>query len=144
MGTYTYWKKAPEPPKELCPFCGQKKDSGSFYLTEGQKICKDCVKRIFSNHFDLYTEQGEKEPERKALEKICMILNLYYSDEIVDHLKKYCSGIGWKRDIKFGYVVDSYIRYVTSTSQIKFKVYMKSYEDTILERFQQKNMQKDV
>lgn len=139
-----YYGKNQTSETKLCLYCGHQIKPRPYDSKRKFNICDACVKRIFFNHFDFYSEQGEKEPERKALEKICMILNLYYSDEIVDHIKKHYSGIHWKKGIKSGYNIDRYIQYVTSTSQIKYKVYMKTYEDTILERFQKKNMQQDM
>lgn len=101
-------------------------------------VCYRCYskmrKRIFEHFLKIYTDLEIKNPEYKALERVCMILNLYYSDDIVEHLKKHYSTKSWQRNITNGCIVDNYIGYVTNTKRQKFMVTDKSYDDTLLEK----------
>lgn len=45
-------------------------------------ICNDCADKIFDSYCELYGDQ------RKAMRRICMILDLYWSDAIYDMVEK--------------------------------------------------------
>lgn len=81
------------PPKSLrCCYCGVLLNIGSFYNTkldiyEGTGVfpfCKSCVDKIYQKYYNEYLSDGLDKPERRAVERVCMMFNVHYSDEIFD------------------------------------------------------------
>lgn len=81
----------------LCTRCGKKikklKDfpSGKSEIYEGYEyrlpICSDCLEKLYDKYFDKYAEEYEEEDdeivEGKAIRRVCMMYNLYYSDTML-------------------------------------------------------------
>lgn len=82
-------------PKTLyCSCCGKEFDLDvlNFYKTKitaykgigYYPFCKTCLDKIYQGYYKQYTIEGNLNPDRKAIERICMMLNIYYSDEVFD------------------------------------------------------------
>lgn len=75
-----------------CLHCNQKlkldnyyTSNSIFYKTYARiPYCKDCLNEIYEYYLDKYTKAGNAEPERKAIERVCMAIDLYYSNRIFD------------------------------------------------------------
>ena len=82
--------KSPETLRCFC--CGKDLEISNFYKTrlstyQGMGVfplCKTCLDSIYQEYFNEYTVDGVLRPDRKAVERICMMLNIYYSDEVFD------------------------------------------------------------
>lgn len=77
-----------------CNRCGQIKSSRNFYqnistmyaATEGHiPICRDCLIEIYEVYYKKYDRPNivkKQNVEKKALDRMCMMFNIYYSDKI--------------------------------------------------------------
>jgi len=81
-----------EPETLRCSCCGETLDISNYYKTKLPTykgigvfpFCKDCLDAIYHKYLNEYTIDGVLYPDRKAVERICMMLNIYYCDEIFD------------------------------------------------------------
>lgn len=99
------------PSEIFCLCCGEKNDSDTYYISDSlqysayRKIpyCKDCIDKLYHGYLKDYKNLGYTNPERRATQRLCMTLDLYYGDDIYD------TALGdWKKakdksnkDIKF-------------------------------------------
>lgn len=65
-------------------------DSDSYLHRSVGKIpyCKECLDKLYRDYLDKYEKLEYANPDRKAIERICMMLDLYYSDKIFDSAVK--------------------------------------------------------
>lgn len=65
-------------------------DSDSYLHRSVGKIpyCKECLDKFYHDYLDKYEKMEYANPDRKAIERICMMLDLYYSDKIFDSAVK--------------------------------------------------------
>lgn len=81
----------------VCDYCNKRLDAKEFYTSDSDfhravgKIpyCKECVAELYNLYYDKYYKQGLDFPDRKAMDKLCMTFDTYYSDEIFDTALKY-------------------------------------------------------
>ena len=98
-----------------------------FYKDYGKlPYCKECIEEFYYKFLDEYKKVNYLNPERKAVERVCMSLDFYYSDKIFDNaIKEYSD----KRETS---IMVFYCKHV------KLNQYRnKNYDTTILERFEQ-------
>lgn len=75
-----------------CLRCNESYDSNEFYDSDSElhesigKIpyCRDCLDTLYQNYLKKYESLEYPHPNRKAIERICMTLDVYYSDKIFD------------------------------------------------------------
>lgn len=75
-----------------CLRCNNEFDSDEFYDSDSElyrsvgKIpyCKECLDKLYKDYLKKYKKLEYSSPEKKAVERICMMLDLYYSDKIFD------------------------------------------------------------
>lgn len=92
-------------------------------------FCKNCLKEIYESYYNSYTIDGVLHPEQRAIERICMMLNVYYSDSVFDGaLKK----TGYSNDDTS--IISSYMKQVNMNQYCK-----KNYDITINEKSEQVN-----
>jgi len=81
-----------------CLCCGKSYDTETFYDSDSElhkatgkvPYCKDCIEYFYDKYLNKYKREGYLNPERKALEKLCMVLDIYYKDSIYDkHVKEF-------------------------------------------------------
>lgn len=73
--------------KYTCFYCGNEFVETNFYKSFGNffdnigKIpyCKQCVEKFYQYYFDKYTNEGCLNPEEKAVKRVCMAMDIYYS-----------------------------------------------------------------
>jgi hypothetical protein len=60
-------------------------DSNSVFFQGSGKIpyCKNCINEIYTHYVEKYASEGCDFPEQKAIKRLCMGLNIYYSDAIL-------------------------------------------------------------
>lgn len=81
-----------------CNCCNEKYEESEFYsgslvspfYSNMNKIpiCKNCIEKLYQHYLELYTSNQYKEPEKKAVIRLCMALDIYYSDNIFDSALK--------------------------------------------------------
>lgn len=76
----------------VCDYCNKWLDTKEFYVSDSNfhravgKIpyCKECIGELYSLYYDKYNKLGLDSPDRRAMDKLCMTFDLYYSDKIFD------------------------------------------------------------
>ena len=82
--------------KYTCFYCGNEFVETNFYKSFGNffdnigKIpyCKQCVEKFYKYYFDKYTNEGCLNPEEKAVKRVCMAMDIYYSKANFDSAMK--------------------------------------------------------
>lgn len=80
------------PEKLNCAHCNYEYDSDHFYDSDSEfyrstgKIpyCRQCLNDFYCDYLKKYKTAGYFEPERKAIERLCMVLDVYYNDDVFD------------------------------------------------------------
>lgn len=120
-------KKRGRPPKEVytCYRCGEQYtetfiSSGSFFNKKKVPWCKKCIDGLYREYVDKYS--GCSDPKREATKRMCMALDMYYSDSLYKAaLKKMSSTSGISLFASFYQIIN--------LAQYKNK----SYDDTLRE-----------
>ena len=76
--------------KYTCFYCGKEyvetnfyKSYSNFYNNIGKvPYCKQCIEKFYQQYFEQYTNEGCLTPEKKAIQRLCMIFDFYYSDNV--------------------------------------------------------------
>lgn len=76
--------------KYVCFYCGNEyvetnyyKSNSQFYSNIGKiPYCKQCIEKMYQCCFDKYTNEGCLNPERKAVKRVCMVLDIYFTDKV--------------------------------------------------------------
>ena len=79
-----------------CLCCNEEFSSNDFYDSDSEfhasicKIpyCKGCLDKFYQYYLNKYETLEYPSPERKTIERICMVLDIYYSDKIFDNAVK--------------------------------------------------------
>lgn len=82
--------------KYTCFYCGNEFVETNFYKSFGNffdnigKIpyCKQCVEKFYQYYFDKYTNEGCLNPEERAVKRVCMAMDIYYSKANFDSAMK--------------------------------------------------------
>ncbi|MBO5828917.1 MAG: hypothetical protein J6R59_10775 [Paludibacteraceae bacterium] len=121
--------------KFTCFYCGNEyvetnfyKSYSDFYSNIGKiPYCKQCVEKFYQQYFDRYTNEGCLTPEKKAVQRLCMIFDIYYKDDIFISAMNKIKTSGMNISPMFQYI-----------KQIQLQQYKnKSYENTISEAEQE-------
>lgn len=115
-----------------CLRCGERIDiknlysSTSPFYTTYMKIpfCKDCIDDMYQVYYKKYNGEGYTNPERKAIERLCMIMDVYYKDDIFDKAYK-----AWEKTPETPLV----FQYIKLTRLIAYQ--KKTYDDTLREKY---------
>lgn len=75
--------------KYTCFYCGKEyvetnfyKSYSNFYSNIGKvPYCKQCIEKFYQEYFDKYTNEGCLTPEKKAVQRLCMIFDIYYKED---------------------------------------------------------------
>ena len=79
-----------------CLCCNKEFDSSEFYNSDSEfhasigKIpyCRECLDKFYQHYIKKYETLEYSTPERKAIERLCMCLDIYYNDNIFDSAVK--------------------------------------------------------
>ena len=79
-----------------CLCCNENFNSNEFYNSDSEfhasigKIpyCKECLDKFYQHYIKKYESMKCAEPERKAIERLCSALDIYYKDKIFDSAVK--------------------------------------------------------
>ena len=117
-----------------CMCCNNELSAKEFYDSDSHlhrsvgKIpyCKECLDKLYRDYLDKYKKLEYANPDRKAIERICMILDLYYSDKIFDSAVKQSE----KDKMADTPLISLYLK------QVKMYQYRtKNYDTTIQEKY---------
>lgn len=75
--------------KYTCFYCGKEYVETNFYNSNSEfynnigKIphCKQCIEKIYQQYCEKYTNEGCLTPEKKAVQRLCMVFDIYYSED---------------------------------------------------------------
>lgn len=76
--------------KCTCFYCGKEyvdtnyyKSNSIFYSNIGRiPYCKQCIEKFYQQFYEKYTNEGCLTPEKKAVQRLCMIFDIYYKEDI--------------------------------------------------------------
>lgn len=116
----------------LCLKCGEKVDVKNLYTSKSpfytayMKIpfCKDCLDDMYQEYYKQYKGEGYTNPERKAIERVCMITDIYYKDSIFESAQK---------SYEKAPEVPLIMYYIRITRLVAYQ--KKTYDDTIREKY---------
>lgn len=86
--------------KCVCFYCGNEyvntnyyKSNSIFYKNIGKiPYCKQCIEKFYQHFYEKYTNEGCLAPEKKAVQRLCMIFDIYYREDAynsaIDSAKK--------------------------------------------------------
>ena len=122
-------------PKTLhCLKCNDELDSKEFYDSDSElhesigKIpyCRSCLDEMYHHYLSKYKKLEYLNPERKAVERLCMALDIYYSDKVFD------SAIKLLEQKKEAVLFSLYLK------QVKLYQYRnKNYDTTINDKYKE-------
>lgn len=117
----------------MCLKCGEKIEVRNLYSSKSPfyttymkiPLCKDCIDDMYQEYYKKYKGEGYTNPERKAIERLCMVFDVYYDDSIFDSAYK-----SWEESPDTPLV--SY--YMRTTRLIAYQ--KKTYDDTLREKYE--------
>lgn len=57
--------------------------NSKFYKGTGKvPYCKKCIKEFYNHYYNKYKEENYVFPEKKAIKRLCMALDIYYGEEV--------------------------------------------------------------
>ena len=82
--------------KYTCLYCGKEYVDTNYYNTNSRLYsatgkmphCKQCMERLYQYYYDKYKTDGSLCPERKAVKRICMALDIFYREDVFDSALK--------------------------------------------------------
>jgi len=119
-----------------CMCCNDELNSKEFYDSDSEQhravgkipYCKECIVKLYNGYFEKYKKLEYANPDRKAVERICMTFDLYYSDKIFDSVMKQIE----KDDIVGTSIISMYAKNVKMYQYRK-----KNYDSTIQEKYKE-------
>ena len=117
--------------KYSCLYCGNEYTDANYYNSNSKfysntgKIpyCKQCIERFYQYYFDKYTNEGCLNPERKAVKRLCMVLDVYFREDLFNSSMK---------KVKEGIMNISLIgQYMKTIQLFQYNRYKETYENTI-------------
>lgn len=83
-----------------CSHCGGYLEIKHFYKTKLSiykgigvfPFCKSCLDEIYQSYYNEYSTDGLIDADKKAIERVCMMLNVYYSEKVFDGAMQKKSG----------------------------------------------------
>lgn len=86
----------PKKTKYTCTYCGRDyveakyyNSNSEFYSATGKiPFCKTCIENLYQQFYDKYSADGCLTPERKAIKRLCMIFDVYFTDEVYNSAMK--------------------------------------------------------
>ena len=117
-----------------CLCCNDELDIKDFYDSDSKiyssngkaPYCKRCLEELYEYYVIKYKDFGYANPDRKSIERICMILDLYYSDKVFDSAVKQSE----KKNLSDTPLISLYMKQV---KLIQYK--SKNYDTTLQERY---------
>ena len=119
-----------------CLCCNEPDANNDFYQSDSElyksigtiPYCRKCLNEFYQSYLTKYKALGYLNPERKAIERLCMALDIYYSDKIFDSA------------VKLSEVKQEATLFALYLKQVKLYQYRnKNYDSTIREKYKSMN-----
>lgn len=76
--------------KCTCFYCGKEyvdtnyyNSNSEFYSNVGKiPYCKQCIEKFYQQYYEKYTNEGCLTPEKKAVQRLCMVFDIYYKEDV--------------------------------------------------------------
>lgn len=76
--------------KCTCFYCGKEyvdtnyyNSNSEFYSNVGKiPYCKQCIEKFYQQYYEKYTNEGCLTPEKKAIQRLCMVFDIYYKEDV--------------------------------------------------------------
>ena len=83
-------------PEIYCLCCGEKNYSDSYYISDSLQYraygripyCKSCIDKMYHGYLEEFTKLQYTNPDRRAVQRLCMVLDLYYSNDVYNSAKE--------------------------------------------------------
>lgn len=123
--------------KITCFYCGKEYVDTNFYNSNSEfysnigKIphCKQCIEKFYQQYFEKYTNEGCLTPEKKAVQRLCMIFDIYYRDDV------FASSMNKIRESNMN--ISPMGQYMKTIQLQQYNRNKESYENTIYEAEQE-------
>ena len=130
------------PERIKCMMCNQVKESDEYYDSDSDihiaigKIpyCKDCLCKLYDDYKIKYETNDIIFPERKAMERICMMCDVYYDDKMFSNAEKNKQK-QIERNAKKRISLEPHILLLYFKSTKLHQYANKSYDDTAYKRY---------
>lgn len=120
--------------KIICLYCGNEIHVSNLYKATSQMFkatgripyCKECINEIYQKYVSKYNNAKYVSPEKKAIERMCMMLGLYFNDKIFDNVVK----ISEDKNMVGTPLISLYIRQI-----MLYQYRAKDYDTTLSEKY---------
>lgn len=128
-----------------CLACSQDININNFYDSDSEfyrafiklPYCKDCINKLYTHYYEKFKALEYKSPDRKAVERLCMAFDLFYSDEIFNAAKKEYDS---KSNVWETTIIAMYMKHVK-----KYQYRDKDYDYTVYKKYsEEKNKESTV
>lgn len=123
--------------KIACFYCDKEYVETNFYNSNSEfysnigklPYCKQCIEKFYWQYFNRYTNEGCLTPEKKAVQRLCMIFDIYYRDDVfVSSMNKIKSS---------GMNISPMFQYMKTIQLSQYNRNKETYENTITEAEQE-------
>ena len=120
-----------------CFYCGKEYVETNFYNSNSEfysnigklPYCKQCIEKFYLQYFNRYTNEGCLTPEKKAVQRLCMIFDIYYRDDVfVSSMNKIKTS---------GMNISPMFQYMKTIQLSQYNRNKETYENTITEAEQE-------
>lgn len=124
--------------KCTCFYCGKEyvdtnyyKSNSEFYSNIGKiPYCKQCIEKLYQQFYKKYANDGCLTPEKKAVQRLCMIFDIYYREDVYNSAVSDAK----KREMNIS-PMGAYMKMIQLSQYNRKK---ETYENTIYEAEQEK------
>ena len=124
--------------KCICFYCGREyvetnyyNSNSEFYSNTGKiPYCKQCIEKFYQQYYERYTNEGCLTPEKKAIQRLCMVFDIYYRDDVFE------SAMNKIKDSNMN--ISPMAQYMKTIQLSQYNRYKETYENTITEAEQEK------
>ena len=104
--------------------------NSGFYSNIGKiPYCKQCIEKFYQQYYEKYTNEGCLTPEKKAVQRLCMVFDIYYRDDVfVSSMNKIKTS---------GMNISPMAQYMKQIQLQQYNRYKETYENTITEAEQE-------
>ena len=104
--------------------------NSEFYSNIGKlPYCKQCIEKFYQQYFEKYTNEGCLAPERKAIQRLCMILDIYFREDIFNSVMNKIKNDNMN--------ISPMGQYMKQIQLSQYNRYKETYENTISEAEQE-------
>ena len=124
--------------KFTCFYCGNDyvetnyyNSNSEFYSNVGKiPYCKQCIEKFYQKYYEKYKNDGCLAPEKKAVQRLCMIFDIYYKDDVFNS--------SMNKIIKDNMDISPMGQYMRMIQLSQYNRNKETYENTIYEAEQER------